>query len=106
MIPKLIEYGKLLDQGKTPKGEDYVNKTSMESNDVFCLVFTLLSLCNSEFESCFTFLGSHNDCIVKFNENKFKELLNDFFFSIAYDKNLIFVIKKLLNIQKYDTGMK
>ena len=104
MIPGLLDFNKELRGIKQPKGEDFINKKTLQSNDIFCLVFTLLTLCNGNFSKCFTYLGNHKDCLIKFDRIKFKNFFNDFMFSISSDKNLIFVIKKLINIEKYDSG--
>ena len=104
LISKFLQYNQELDAGKEPKGEDFVNKKYMKSNDIFCLVYSLLIVCDPRFSKCFSYIGRHNECLVKFNRQYFKDLFNDLMFSISDDKNLVFVLKKLLDIEKYKSG--
>lgn len=104
LIPKFLEYNQELDAGKEPQGEDFVNKKYMVSNDIFCLVFSLLIMCDKRFAKCYSYVRKHSDCLVKFNREYFKDLFNDLMFSVSDDKNLVFVLKKLLDIEKYKSG--
>lgn len=105
MIPKLLNYYRALDNlNKIPKPEDYVNKADLQSNDIFGLVFTLLVLCDRSFVKCFTYLGSHEDTLIKFNRAMFSDFLGRFFLNISEDRNLVFVLKKLINVDKYKNG--
>jgi hypothetical protein len=105
LIPKLLDYYKQLDDlTKDPDPEDYVNKYDLQSNDIFCLVFTLLVLCDRSFVKCFSYLASHPDALIKFDREMFNNLIGRFFLNISDDKNLVFVMKKLLNIEKFRNG--
>ena len=104
IIDDIINYNKESLNSKNPKGEDFIDKDKMQSNDIFCLMFSLLSLCNQNFLDCFTHLADHQECLIKFNAQLFKTLFNDFLFSISDDKNLLFVIKTLVDPEKYIKG--
>lgn len=105
LIPNLLSFYAALDNlNKVPKPEDYINKEELQSNDVFCLVFSLLVLCDRSFVKCFTYLASHSDALIRFNRPMFCDLLGRFFLNISDDKNLVFVLKKLINVDKYKSG--
>ena len=105
MIKCLIEYNKDLKKESIPSGEDYINKRDLLSNDIFCITFLTLTICNSEFIKVFSYLTNHRDTLVKFDRKQFKTLILNFMFNISHDKNLVFVLKKLLQIEKFDSGI-
>ena len=59
IMKKLIQFDKDNLRNKNPKGEDYINKDDLLSNDIFCIVFTTLNVCNLDFAQSFDFKTIH-----------------------------------------------
>ena len=104
MIKKIIKYEKELKKGNNPKGEDFINKTDLLSNDIFCIVFTTLTLCNNEFVNNFKFSNPLNNTLIDFNIKNFMEMIERFLYLISHDKVLVEVFQKLLNYSKNKQG--
>jgi hypothetical protein len=104
IMNKMLNYNLEYQKDSTIKANDFINKKDLMSNDIFCLVFLTLNICQTDFVSVYSYLSDHNDCLIKFNRVKFKALLDNFLLHISFDKDLLFVFKKLLNFEKYDSG--
>jgi hypothetical protein len=103
-MKKLIKYEREINNGKNPKGEDFINKNDLLSNDIFCIVFTTLTLCNSDFITLFKFRSSLNKKLVDFDKENFHKMMERYFYLISHDQVLIDIIKKLLDFSKYNKG--
>lgn len=104
IIKRILEYKKELENGKPPSGEDFINKNDLISQDLFCILYIVLNLCNGEFFECYNFYQGDRQNLISFNREKFKETLGGFIFHISHDRELVWVFKKLLCIEKYNSG--
>lgn len=104
IIEKLHNYEQDDSQNKSPMGEDYINKDDLLSNDLFCIVFTILTLCNQEFATVYEFEELKEGELITFNREKFVEMMNMYFYFLSHDQNLVEVFKKLIGFEKYQEG--
>lgn len=104
LIKKLKEYDRDQARNKNPVGEDYINKDDLLSNDVFCIVFTTLNICNPDFAQSFDFRTPLNKKLIDFKREIFFKMMSIFFYMISYDKDLINIFKILLGFSKYESG--
>ena len=104
MIQKLHQYHNDQINQKSPSGEDYINKDDLLSNDLFCIAFTILTLCNQEFANTFKFENLPENEIIGFDRVKFVEMMKMFFYFLGHDENLVEVFKKLIGFRKYSEG--
>lgn len=104
IIKKILEYKKELESGKPPSGEDFINKKDLVSHDIFCIVYIVLNLCNGEFFDCFNFYKGNREHLISFNREKFQDLLTGLIFHISHDRELVWVLKKLLCVEKFKSG--
>ena len=79
IMNKMLNFHNDYKKDKLVKAEDYINKKDLLAHDIFCLVFMTLNICQSDFVGVYSYLTDHDDCIIKFDREKFKMLMDNFF---------------------------
>lgn len=104
MIRRMDEFQTDLNRGTDPQAEDYINKDDLLSNDIFCIVFTTLTLCNPEFAHVFQFGADPDGKLLKFDRKKFLQMIRMYLIFVSHDRVLVEAIEELLNLPKYAEG--
>lgn len=104
MISRMSEFHADLNRGADPQAEDYINKDDLLSNDIFCIVFTTLTLCNPEFAQVFRFGVDLDEQLIDFDRDKFLQLVRMYLIFVAHDPVLVEAIERLLDLAKYAEG--
>lgn len=86
------------------KADEEVGVEDLVSNDIFCIVYIVLNLCNNDFSECYEFNPAYSQSLVRFNRKMFLEVVSGFFFHISHDSELVWVFKQLLCLGKFRTG--
>lgn len=105
MIRRMASFLAELDKGAEPQAEDFINKDDLLSNDIFCIVFTALTLCNPEFAQLFKHSADPDDRLIDFDREKFFQMLQIFLVFISHDPPLAEALKELIGLDKYAQGI-
>lgn len=89
------------DPSKNDSGVDYED---LRSNDVFVLGFIILLTHNPDFAYCYKYRKKTSDgFLIEFDKNLFIKLFSKFTKTQRNDSNLVYVLRKLLGLRKYES---
>lgn len=107
LVIKYQQYHSKFKQGKISpnnhKNDSGVNYEDLQSNDMWCIAFLLLLTHNHSFGKSYTYQDTNQDKIlIKFHPNSFKKYFDRFCKKYDYDRNLIYVLKRMVGYRKFE----
>lgn len=85
------------------KNDSGVNYEDLRSNDTWSLGFLLLLTHNPNFAYCYRYRQETSDgSIIEFNQKLFLKFFNKFCRKNEEDKNLIYVLRQMMGLKKYE----
>ena len=86
------------------KNDSGITYDDMRSNDTWSICFLLLLTHNPNFAYCYTYRKENKDgTLINFNLVLFKKLLDKFERKFNDDRNLIWVIHRMIGHEKFDS---
>lgn len=107
LLIKYLRYHSKFQQGKiaanVQKNDTGVNYEDLQSNDMWSIAFLLLLTHNHSFGKSYTYREENQDnTLIKFHPNIFKKYFDRFCKKYEYDRNLIYVLKRMVGYQKFE----
>ena len=104
LVSKYLQYYSKSQQNKISndpqKNDTGVTYEDLQSNDMYSMAFLLLLTHNHSFGKSYTYSEKNEDkTLIKFHPNIFQKYFDRFCKKYDYDRNLIYVLKKWLDIK-------